>query len=406
MSSVRLSHPTGKIIGRINIPGSKSETNRLLILKQLHFPKLRILNVSNSRDTQILQQALADNSDVINVGDAGTAMRFLTAFLAIQDKKKTLLKGSKSMYKRPIGILVDALRQLGAEINYLEEEGFPPLEIIGKKLQGNTVEIEDSVSSQYITALMLIAPSLQGGLEIILRGLSVSTPYTYLTANLMRRLSFKVKMDRNRLMVEPFVPETPELFVVEPDWSAASYWFSMALLARKAEIYLPGFKQHSLQGDAFVAELFKPLGVESHFIGSGFRLRKREVDLPEEFKINLIHNPDLVQALAVALVAKNIPSHISGLKTLKIKETDRLIALKNELEKTGAVIETGKDYLKIHKGIRRLEEVVFDTYNDHRMAMSLTALALLFPIVIHNPEVVEKSYQSFWEDMKRINFWF
>ncbi len=404
MSSIRLSHPTKKIVGKISIPGSKSETNRLLILKHLYFPDLEILNPSDSRDTQVLQQALNSNSNTIDIGEAGTAMRFLTAYLAIQQGRRVVLSGSERMHQRPIALLVDALRQLGADIQYAEEDGFPPLHIKGQKLEGGKVELDGSVSSQYVTALMLIAPALEKGLQIQLKGFSVSAPYIYLTANLMRRLNFKVKVTQDLIAIEPFVPSAPKSFSVEPDWSAASYWFSMALLAEKAEIYLPGFRQYSLQGDAFVAGLFEPLGVESHFIGSGFRLRKSNEALPKEYRINLIHNPDLAQTMAVALAAKNIPARLSGLKTLKIKETDRLLALQTELEKTGSQIEIGEDYLEIKRGIQHFHDLTFDTYNDHRMAMSLVPLALLSPITINDPMVVEKSYQGFWGDLEKV--WF
>lgn len=385
------------------MPGSKSESNRLLILKHLYFPDLEIQNLSDSRDTDLMLRNLKERGNFYNVGDAGTVMRFITACLAVKPHQEFVVQGSERMHQRPVGILVDALRTLGADIEYLGKEAYPPLKIHGKKLAGGEISMDASVSSQFITALMLIAPGFEHGLRINLKGLSVSAPYIYLTANLMRRLGFKLRVNGDAVEVDPFVPEAPAGFAVEPDWSAASYWFLISLLAEKSEIYLPGFRQYSLQGDAFVSGLFEPLGVESYFIGSGFRLHKTKL-AQQQFSINLIHNPDLAQTMAVAFAAKNIPAKITGLQTLRIKETDRLEALKKELEKTGARLETGEDYLEVKEGIQNLKAVSFETYDDHRMAMALSPLALLGDIEIRNPGVVVKSYQSFWHDLEKVGF--
>lgn len=403
MNPLHLSHPTQKVIGKIQVPGSKSESNRLLLLKHLYFPRLDIGKISDSRDTAFMQKGITAQSDEIDVGDAGTAMRFLTAYYASCEDRQVLLSGTERMHQRPIGILVDALKKLGAEIDYLEKEGHPPLRVSGKQLEGGTLEIDGSVSSQFISALMMIGAGMKQGLELRIKGFSVSTPYIYLTANLMRKLGFEVTVGGELVAIKSHIPKSIERFVVEPDWSAASYWFLIALLAERAEIYLPGFRQYSLQGDAFVSGLFEPLGVESHFIGSGFRLKKGAVT-QEGFSINLVHNPDLAQTMAVAFAAKNIPARISGLQTLRIKETDRLAALKTELEKTGAQIEVGNDFLEVKSGIQNLEGVTFNTYEDHRMAMSFAPLALLGPIQIDDAEVVAKSYQGFWEDLKKVGF--
>ncbi len=403
MEILNLSHPTKKIIGKIQVPGSKSESNRLLLLKYLYFPNLDIGRLSDSRDSMYMERGLNEKGNDINVGDAGTAMRFLAAFYSTQGGREVMLSGTERMHQRPIGILVDALRKLGADIQYIEKEGYPPVKIKGAELEGGTLEIDGSVSSQFISALMMIGPGMRAGLTLKIKGFSVSTPYIYLTANLMRRLGFEVSVSGEEVTIKSLIPKSPKTFPVEPDWSAASYWFLMALLAEKAEIYLPGFRQYSLQGDAFVSGLFDPIGVESHFIGSGFRLKKG-VQSQERFSMNLIHNPDLAQTLAVAFVAKNIPARISGLQTLRIKETDRLAALKTELEKTGAVIEIGDDYLEIKSGLQKLEGITFNTYEDHRMAMSFAPLALLAPISITDPGVVAKSYQSFWADLEKVGF--
>lgn len=402
-SYYRLSHPDKRVIGRISIPGSKSESNRILLLKHLYFPELQISGLSDSRDTQSMMRCLNDRGNFIHAGEAGTVMRFLTAFFAIRENREHVMMGSSRMHERPIGNLVEALQSLGAEIKYLEKEGYPPLKIFGKKLRGGEVALDAGISSQFISALMMIGPALEEGLRIRLKGLSISAPYIYMTANLMRRLGFDVKVNGEEVRIPPGVPASPQHFQVEPDWSAASYWFLIALLAQKSEIYLPGFAQYSLQGDANVSGYFDPLGVSAHYIGSGFRLRKSEARR-QNARINLIHNPDLAQTMSVAYAAMGISAEIFGLQSLRIKETDRLGALEKELARTGARIETGEDYLRIHQGITNLEGVVFDTHNDHRMAMALAPLALLAPVGIRAPSVVEKSYQSFWKDLQQVGF--
>ena len=399
----RISHPDRRLVGRVSIPGSKSESNRLLILKNLYFPDLKVSGLSDSDDTSTMKTCLADRGNFIHVADAGTVMRFLTAFFAIREGREHVLMGSRRMHERPIGNLVEALQSLGAEIRYLEKEGYPPLKIFGRRLEGGEVALDAGISSQFISALMMIGPSLSQGLKINLKGLSISAPYIYMTANLMRRLGFVVRVSDNRVEVPPEIPQPPENFQVEPDWSAASYWYLLALLAEKAEIYLPGFNQYSLQGDAMVGGLFEPIGVSSHFIGSGFRLHKNE-ERETMAHINLLHNPDLAQTMAVAYAALDIKAEITGLQSLRIKETDRLLALQKELARTGAEVEIGQDFLKINAGVRKVSGIEFDTYGDHRMAMALTPLALLGEIVINSPEVVGKSYQSFWEDLRNVGF--
>lgn len=403
MKSIKLSHPTSKVIGKVQVPGSKSESNRLLLLKYLYFPHLDIGKISDSRDTTLMQTALQSGSGDINIGDAGTAMRFLTAYYASLSGKITTLHGTDRMHERPIGLLVEALKKLGARISYLQKPGYPPLKIQGEKLNGGTLEIDGSVSSQFISALMMIAPAMDEGLHLKLKGFSVSAPYIYLTANIMITLGFEVSLKNDEVVIpKAEIPDSKPL-VVEADWSAASYWYAIALLAEKAEIYLPGFRQYSSQGDSAVSGLFESLGVQSHFIGTGFRLQKSEAR-NSNLTINLVNNPDLAQTMAVVYAAKNLPAKITGLQTLRIKETDRLEALKTELEKTGAKIEVGDDFLEIKKGIQTIEGVTFETYEDHRMAMALAPLALIDPIRINNPDVVAKSYPSFWQDLELVGF--
>lgn len=403
---IKISHPSKRIIGKIAVPGSKSETNRLLILKHLYSLPFTIENVAQSRDTEYLQQALnTKKAEEWYVGDAGTAMRFLTAYAACRPGREVRLSGTVRMYERPIGILVSALRQMGAQIEYLQKEGYPPLQIKGAQLHcPEAIEIDTSVSSQFITALMLIGGMVQGGLHLQFKGLSVSAPYVYLTARLMRQLGFTVRLMGNELTIAPYQKgQIPKSVTVEPDWSAASYWFLLALLAQKTEIYLPGFRQYSLQGDSYVAQLFEPLGVTAHFIGSGFRL-KQSARKQDAFAINLLHNPDLAQTMAVAYAAQNVPARITGLQTLRIKETDRLVALQTELAKTGARVEIGKDFLEIKEGIKTTVGVRFNTYQDHRMAMALAPLGLLGAVHIDDLEVVAKSYRNFWEHLRQVGF--
>lgn len=404
ISHYRLSHPTGRLIGRIDVPGSKSESNRLLMLRDLYFPDLEIEGLSDSEDTQSMLRCLKDRGNFIHVQEAGTVMRFLTAYYAIKEGDENILMGTSRMHERPVGVLVEALRQLGAEIEYLEKDGYPPIKIYGRDLKGGEIALDAGVSSQFISALMMIAPALESGLRIKLKGLSVSAPYIYLTSSLMRRLGFKVEVTGDEVIVMPGIPKMQKhTFRVEPDWSAVSYWFQMARLSPFSEIYLPGFLQQSLQGDAKVNGFFEPLGVQTQFMGPGIRLKK-ENRLPDRIKVNLLQNPDLAQTLVVTYAALGIPAEIAGLQSLRIKETDRLTALQNELSKTGADIEIGDDFLKIHSGIKSVKGLEFETYNDHRMAMALAPLALLDEIVIKNPLVVAKSYPSFWSDLEKVGF--
>lgn len=404
MSKLRVSHPNGVLRGSLELPGSKSESNRLLILKALYDECLPILGLSESKDTQVLVEALKAYKfqKEINIGDAGTAMRFLTAFLA-QEEGEWFLSGSARMHERPLGVLVDALRALGAEIEYLDKEAYPPLRIKGQPLNGGVLKVDAGVSSQYLSALMMIAPKMKEGLELRWEGPAVSMPYLYLTANLMRRLGFKVFVLGNEIRI-PFQKLEKPLAsqAVEPDWSAASYWFSAAALANKAEIYLPGFKEYSLQGDSIVAQHMAPLGIEQIFIGGGIRIKKAaSFDYPRA--INLVDCPDLAQSLIPAYAASGHRQTFLGLQTLRIKETDRLQALEQELAKFGTEVELQSDQLVL-KGGFGIPKSPIATYGDHRMAMGFLPLALKFPIEIENPEVVSKSYPSFWEHCEHLGF--
>lgn len=386
------------------MPGSKSESNRLLILQSLYAEQVQIEGLSTSRDTQVLQSALNSfsNTQNLNLGDAGTAMRFMCAFLALQEGE-WILDGSNRMRERPIGVLVEALCELGADISYLNSRGFPPLRIRGRALKGGILQINAGISSQYLSALMMIAPILEAGLEMRWDGEAVSMPYLYLTAQLMRRMGFKVFILGNEIRVpHQSLPKVPERLSVEPDWSAASYWFAAAALAKEAEIYLPGFKEFSLQGDSIVAQLMAPLGVEQIYTGGGIRIHQRE---GFEFgrTMNLLACPDLAQSLIPAYAAKGRSQKFKGLQTLRIKETNRLEALAHELGKFACQVSINHSELQLHSGIIPQEHSVA-TYGDHRMAMGFAALALLHPLIIEDPEVVEKSYPDFWEHCKSLGF--
>ena len=390
--NLSLSHTTKVVRGEITLPSSKSISNRALIIKALSGLSFEIENLSMANDTQILQQLLADkNRTTFDVGHAGTAMRFLTAYLAIQ-QGEFILTGSERMQQRPIKILVDALTTLGADITYLKNEGFPPLKIIGKTLSGGEITIDGSISSQYISALMMIAPYIKNGLKINFEGQVASKPYLDMTAEMVK--DFKAG------------------FVVEPDWSSASYWYSMVALAKDAEITLLGLKKKSLQGDSVVAEIFEKFGVKTEYLPSGIRLTKLpNFGLPaSNFQLNFSNCPDLAQTVAVASAALNIPVKLTGLSTLRIKETDRIAALQIELTKLGFKVEVDGDDLIINSHSGKIQQlnhwssISIRTYNDHRMAMAFAPLSLLSPITIENPDVVVKSYPNFWQDLKNVGF--
>lgn len=405
MADYRIHHPTKKLRGMLRLPGSKSESNRLLILKELYQPKLELKGLSESRDTLLMQKALKEylETDQIDVQDAGTAMRFLLAFLAAQATGEWVLSGTPRMHQRPIAVLVEALRKLGAKIDYLQEEGYPPLRIKGQSLRGGELWIDASLSSQYISALMMIAPRLAEGLSLKFRGASVSAPYIFLTANLMRSLGFTVFTLGDEVRVPPQTYSAGQKdYQVEADWSAASYWFAALSLAEEGEIYLPGFKQHSFQGDAILSQFFAPLGVEQVFIGSGIRIRKAE-PFPARRSLNLVANPDLAQSLAPAYAAHGVPIELKGLQTLRIKETDRLEALKNELQKFGVTVKLEGNNLTLSGSFKSSFQSI-ESYDDHRMAMGFLPLALKHEVLIRNAAVVEKSYPQFWDHCRELGF--
>ena len=401
---------TDKQLGntKIIISGSKSESNRLLILQKI-YPNLELKNISDSDDTIHLQEALTSNNDIINIGHAGTAMRFLTAYFSVKEGKEIILTGSERMQNRPIKILVEALKTIGADIQYMDKEGYPPLKIKGKKLIINKVSIDGNVSSQYISALLLIAPSLEEGLEIELLGEVTSVPYIKMTLALLNDLGIKTIWKENIISIESKKVIESKTIIVESDWSSASYFYSLVALSEIGTTKtLSSYKKESLQGDNFLVEIYKNFGVETKFSQDSITLSKNAavissaVEKPQSLTLNLQNTPDLAQTIAVTCFGLGIACDLTGLHTLKIKETDRLVALKNELEKLGADIEiTDKSlHLKISNIINR--DITIQTYDDHRMAMAFAPLALKVPIIIENADVVTKSYVKFWEDLERV----
>lgn len=401
--NLRLSVPNKNIKAAIAVTGSKSESNRLLILQAL-FPQLEIENLSNSDDTEVLQKALRSSEKTINIGHAGTAMRFLTAYFSTQKGKEIILTGSKRMQERPIRILVDALRELGADIAYENEEGFPPLRIRGKELIKSKVGMQANVSSQYISALMLIAPSLPNGLEIDLESEMTSIPYLEMTAALLEEIGVNCNLEKKKIQVFPVLNIPKKTMIVESDWSSASYFYSAVALSESANITLGSYKKNSLQGDAAIADIYKEFGVTTDFSDGKITLKKVGGKPKEKLTLNLMGTPDIAQTLVVTCLGLRIHCNFTGLHTLKIKETDRLVALKTELEKFGAKVMISDDTLEMFPPKNLFSAIDIDTYNDHRMAMAFAPLALTAPIQINDAEVVSKSYPSFWEDMKKLGF--
>ncbi|QBZ97558.1 3-phosphoshikimate 1-carboxyvinyltransferase [Flavobacterium sangjuense] len=389
----------------ISITGSKSETNRLLLLQAL-YPNLVLENTSNSDDSEVMTKALQSSDTSIDIHHAGTAMRFLTAFFSIQENREVVLTGSTRMKERPIKILVDALRQLGAEISYEENEGFPPIRIKGKKITQNKVSLSANVSSQYISALLLIAPKLENGLELTLEGEITSVPYIKMTLSLLNEIGVETSFAGNVISVKPkLITHNSQLITVESDWSSASYFYSIiALSAIGTKITLSSYKQNSLQGDSILAEIYKNFGVETTFQNNTILLKKTHNSQLITHNLELNNSPDIAQTIAVTCFGLGIGCHLTGLHTLKIKETDRLLALKNELEKLGAAVAISDDSLTLEPSRVIHPNIKIKTYQDHRMAMAFSPLALKTDIIIEEAEVVSKSYPAFWNDLKSIGF--
>ena len=393
-----------KCVGEIKITGSKSETNRLLILKEL-FKKISLSNISNSDDSNVMRKALNSDESIIDIGHAGTAMRFLTSFYAISYGREIVLTGSERMKERPIKILVDALNELGANIKYTGNKGYPPLKIKGKNISGGEIILPSNISSQYLTSLLLIGPRLKNGLKIKLSGQITSYPYVKLTLEFLKRIGVDLEIKRDSIFVKNITDIKEKNIKIESDWSSASYFFSAVALSRSSNLKLSFFSTDSLQGDSILVKLYKKLGVDATIKNGNLILSKNSnFKKPNFINLNLNDTPDLAQTIAVTCLGLKISCELNGLHTLKIKETDRLVALKNEISKFGAIVKITNDSLQLIAKKNLKYDVEIDTYNDHRMAMAFAPLALKNNIKIKNEKVVTKSYPTFWDDLQSIGF--
>ena len=402
--NIKLQQSSIALVSSITITGSKSESNRLLLLQAL-FPEITIENLSNSDDTKVMQYALQTSEDIIDIHHAGTAMRFLTAYFATQKNRNVVLTGSPRMKERPIKILVDALNDLGADISYLESKNCPPLQINGQKLLKDKVTLNANVSSQYISALLLIASKLKNGLEISLVGEITSIPYINMTLDLLNQIGVKTEFEDHVITVFPNSSKgDSQTLVVESDWSSASYFYSIVALSPiGTQISLSSYKSNSLQGDSALVTIYKDFGVVTDFNDKVIVLKKTN----ENFKpkiYNLNNSPDIAQTIVVTCLGLGIECQLSGLHTLKIKETDRLNALKVEIEKLGGQIHITEDSLHLMSNKNPNVNVSIDTYNDHRMAMAFAPLALKKSLQINDSNVVSKSFPTFWKDLKTLGF--
>ena len=407
----QLSKPNRSLTGTITLDGSKSIANRVLIIQALCAEAFSIEKIAGSRDTETLQRLLNSKDETLDTGAAGTTFRFLTAYLALQ-KGTQILTGSDRMKQRPIGVLVEALRGLGAQIEYVEQEGYPPLRIgEPKQVRGGALSISAGTSSQYISALLLIAPTLPEGLQLTLEGTIVSRPYIEMTLNIMRYFGAEVTWMEQTIKVAPGVYRGRP-FTVEADWSAASYYYAMAAFGEEVDLQLNGLYRDSVQGDAVVADIMRAFGIETEYNDTGIRLtrsgrEKRALD--QDF----LTCPDLAQTVAVACAGTGKSGMFTGLETLRIKETDRIAALQNELAKVQVWLsqlpakftgDPSREYFMIEGNATFTDTPTFATYEDHRMAMAFAPLAMLHPVAIEEPEVVVKSYPEYWNDLRQLGY--
>lgn len=395
----------------LKIGGSKSETNRVLLLNALFGACIDIRNTSNSEDSDLMEKAIVSSDEIIDIHHAGTAMRFLTAYFSIQEGREVLITGSDRMKERPIKVLVEALQNLGADITYEENEGFPPLRIKGKKLEGGKVSVSASTSSQYLSALLLVGAKMKNGLELELVGKITSRPYLEMTTQILSQLGISVEWYGQMIKVMPQDAIQPTVFHVESDWSSASYHYELLALS-SGTISLETYKESSLQADSALVSIYKDLfGVETRFVDNKIILSKAKQENANQntrIELNLNHCPDIAQTIACTCVGLRRKTQLTGLSTLRIKETDRLMALKTELEKLGVLVSITDDSLHIlgYKEIDVEKHISISTYNDHRMAMSFAPLSALQAITIENPAVVGKSYPDFWEHVQTLGLFF
>jgi len=397
---IQIIHANNSIHLNVPLTASKSECNRALIIQALSNNPIELFNISDARDSQTMLRLLKSEDLELNVLDAGTTMRFLTAYCATK-RRKAILTGTARMQERPIKILVDALRDIGAKIDYLKNEGFPPIQIHDFSQKKAEVEMAGNVSSQYISAMLMIAPTLPMGLQLQLSGEIYSKPYIQMTLNLMQHFGIQYTWKENIIEIakQEYRKNT---YTIESDWSGASYWYSIAALSEKANIKLLGLRENSFQGDKAIVEIMDRLGVASHFDDDGVVLIKKEAE--PSFDYDFSKCPDLAQTIAAICAAKGVKARLSGLESLRIKETDRIAALQNELEKIGTNVEVEGNHAIIIRGKAEVNQAIFDTYEDHRMAMAFAPLSLLGPIKIKDPDVVNKSYPDYWLHLKQAGF--
>lgn len=415
MNKIKIYNPNKVVRGNITLNGSKSISNRVLIIRALCDEKFDIQNLSDSDDSTLLQQLINDNNTTLDAHHAGTTFRFLTAYLALREGVQ-ILTGSSRMKKRPIGDLVEALRSIGADIVYIEEEGFPPLQINAFSQQKiNSIKLSTDISSQFVSALLLVAPTLPQGLRIEMQGTMVSKPYINMTINIMREFGVEVYWEGEYLNIAS-QKYSPKSYFVEADWSSASYIYAIASLVEEAEIDIIGLNKKSFQGDSVIVDIFKNFGVETRFENQKIQVFKSKGTVVNPyFEYNFLDQPDLAQTISVCCAGLGISALFSGLQTLKIKETDRIAALQNELIKFGVVFtkmpskfskNSGVEYyMQEGKVLHNSENFIqIETYQDHRMAMAFAPLSVFVPLEIENPDVVSKSYPNFWLDLKKLGF--
>lgn len=405
--SLTLSKPSAATFCSIELTGSKSESNRALILNALSKGRVGVRNLSSADDTVVMQESLknaGNQAPLINIGPAGTAMRFLSAYFAVTGTETTLT-GTERMKQRPIGILVNALRELGAIVDYAEEEGFPPLAFHKDFSQkSNKINIRGNVSSQYITALLLVAAALPEGLELNIEGELTSRPYVEMTLSMLNEAGISYQWKGNTILI-PSQDFGDALITVEPDWSAASYWYSIVALSDSASVKLPWLKKSSLQGDSRISSIMEHFGVSTKFTDGGIEISKVATGIKGDL-FDLKDCPDLAQTVIVCSAALGHNATFTGLETLKIKETDRIAALQNELAKIGVKLHEDNGFYHLDcSALHFPETITIETYEDHRMAMAFAPLALKVPkVIIEDPAVVGKSYPSFWDDLEKAGF--
>ena len=390
--------------GNINISGSKSESNRLLTLRA-YTSFFNINNLSDSDDTNTMISSLKSDNKEINIGHAGTAMRFLTSYYSSILNSSKILTGSARMKERPILILVEALNNLGADIEYIDKKGYPPIKLNGKLISKNIVTLPANVSSQYVSSLMMLGVSINEGLKIKLSTEITSLPYIHMTKKIIERIGGNVDVKPDEIIIKQLVSDKIPDQIVESDWSSASYFFSLVALSDTSDITLSSFFNKSIQGDSRIVEIYKQFGVETNFHNNKIHLKKNNIDLPDSISINLRDNPDLAQTIIVTCLGLGVDCKLEGLQTLKVKETDRLLALKREIEKFEVdTIAVSDQSITLKNNSKLKSGVSINTYDDHRMAMSFAPLSIINPIFINNPEVVSKSYLNFWNDLESIGF--